>query len=103
MYDLLGDGSNQDSKISNRRMDLHQDIDKFIGEIPSLNRYLNMFERKSGGRKRRKNGKRKRNRKRKGNRRKKKNQNKENRSPYNEPVVPKQMPRYVIYALYVQE
>ena len=92
MYDLLGDGSNQDSTISNRRMDLHQDIDQFIGEIPSLNRYLNMFESKSGGRKRRKNGKRKRNRKRKGNRRNKKNRNRENQKQSNVPDQPKQIP-----------
>ena len=96
MYDLLGDGSNQESKISNRRMDLHQDIDKFIGEIPSLNRYLNMFERKKGGRKRRKNGKRKRNKKRKGNRRNKNNRSKEPKKQYNEPDPPKQMTRWVI-------
>ena len=93
MYDLLGDGSNPESAVTNRKLNLNDDIDKFIGELPSLNRYLNMFERNGNGKKRRKNGKRKRNRKRKGNRRKKNKRNRENQKQPNDPAQPKHMLR----------
>ena len=93
MYDLLGDGSNPESSITNSKVQLHDGIDKFIGELPSLNRYLNLFARNGGVKKRRKNGKRKRNRKRKGTRRKKKNRSRQNQKQLNDPDQPKQMLR----------
>ena len=53
---------------------LNEDLEKFIGELPSVNKYLNMFKSKKGrkNKRKRKNRKRKRNRKRKSKNRKKK-------------------------------
>ena len=71
----MGDGSTTNEVTSKRKIPFNQELDKFIGELPSINRYLDMFSNNpKGGRKKRKKGnrkgKRKRNRKKKGNRRK---------------------------------
>merc|ERR1712150_467487 len=65
LNDLLGEGSDQNDVTSETRMPFNKELDKFIGELPSINKYLNMFNRKGDRKKKRKKGKGKRNQKKK--------------------------------------
>ena len=86
LNDLLGEGSDQNGVTSETRMPFNKELDKFIGELPSINKYLNMFNRKGDRKKKRKKGKGKRNRKRKNGKRKrnKENQHRKNGSETND-------------------
>ena len=92
----MGDGSSTNSVISKRKIPFNEELDKFIGELPSINMYLDMFSNNhKGGRKRRKKGKgkRKRNRKKKGSRRKSTTHNVEDKPSDTHQHQPKTNPR----------
>ena len=96
LQDLLGEGSNTDAVTSKRKIPFDEELDKFIGELPSINRYLDMFSNHpKGGRKKRRKGKGKRKRKRnkKGSRRKTTTHNLEDKQSDTHQSQPQTNPR----------